>query len=141
MRKGKLRLPGEDIEAEMFALLMEEMEKKGLHQYEISNFSKPGFESLHNLVYWDNEEYFGFGAGAHGYVDGVRYANSGPMKKYMEPLSVGKRPIFEQNEVSKKEKMEEEMFLGLRKSAGVEISHFKNKYSENLIDVFGQAIE
>ncbi len=141
MRKGKLRLPGEDIEAEMFGLLMEEMEKKGLHQYEISNFSKPGLESLHNLVYWSNEEYYGFGAGAHGYVNGVRYSNAGPMKKYMDPLSIGNRPIFEQNEVSEKEKMEEEMFLGLRRSAGVQISHFQEKYTKSLFDVFAQSIE
>ncbi|MBS4176279.1 radical SAM family heme chaperone HemW [Lederbergia citrea] len=141
MRKGKLSLPGEDIEAEMYRLVMEEMEKKGLKQYEISNFSKPGFESLHNLVYWDNEEYFGFGAGAHGYVNGVRYSNAGPLKKYMEPLSMGERPIFEQNTVSKKEKMEEEMFLGLRKSEGVNIHRFKEKFNENLLDTFQGPID
>ncbi|MBS4222493.1 radical SAM family heme chaperone HemW [Lederbergia citrea] len=141
MRKGKLSLPGEDIEAEMYRLVMEEMEKKGLKQYEISNFSKPGFESLHNLVYWDNEEYFGFGAGAHGYVNGVRYSNAGPLKKYMEPLTMGKRPIFEQNTVAKKEKMEEEMFLGLRKSEGVNINRFRDKFSENLVDTFQGPIE
>lgn len=141
MRKGKLRLPSEDAEAEMFSILIEEMEKKGLKQYEISNFSKPGFESRHNLVYWDNEEYFGFGAGAHGYVNGKRYSNAGPLKKYMEPLIDGKLPIFEENIVSKKEMMEEEMFLGLRKTDGVSISRFSNKFEENLFDVFDSAIK
>ena len=56
----------------MYEMLMEEMEKQGIHQYEISNFAKPGFESMHNLTYWDNVEYYGIGAGAHSYIDGIR---------------------------------------------------------------------
>ncbi|MEK3890669.1 radical SAM family heme chaperone HemW [Bacillus sp. FSL K6-3431] len=140
MRKGKLHLPGQDAETEMFGMLMEEMGKKGLSQYEISNFSKPGFESRHNLVYWNNEEYYGFGAGAHGYVNGNRYSNAGPIKKYMEPLQVGRLPVFEKNEVTKKEMMEEEMFLGLRKTSGVHMGHFKEKYAVDPLDIFASSI-
>jgi len=140
MRKGKLSLPNEDVEAEMYKLLMAEMGKNGLDQYEISNFSKPGFESKHNLVYWNNEEYFGFGAGAHGYINDIRYSNAGPLKKYMLPISEGKRPIFDQNKITKKEKMEEEMFLGLRKIKGVQISHFYKKYNEDVMDIFKKPI-
>lgn len=81
MQKGKLLLPGEDAEANMYEMLMSTMEKHGRRQYEISNFAKPGFESRHNIVYWSNEHYFGFGAGAHGYVGETRYANYGPLKK------------------------------------------------------------
>ncbi len=87
MRKGKLSLPSQEQEAAMYDVLIQTMERYGIHQYEISNFAKEGFESLHNLVYWDNEEYFGLGAGAHGYINGVRYSNHGPLKKYMEPES------------------------------------------------------
>ncbi|MBS4199728.1 oxygen-independent coproporphyrinogen III oxidase [Bacillus sp. FJAT-49732] len=140
MRKGKLFLPSEDIEAEMYKMLMDEMGKSGLNQYEISNFAQPGYESKHNLVYWNNEEYFGFGAGAHGYINGIRYSNAGPLKKYMQPISEGKRPIFDQNKITKKEKMEEEMFLGLRKINGVQISLFHQKYNENVMDVFKEPI-
>lgn len=67
----------------MYSLLMDEMGKHGYEQYEISNFSKPGYESRHNLVYWNNEEYYGFGAGAHGYVDGTRQSNIGPIKNIL----------------------------------------------------------
>ncbi|MBS4194741.1 radical SAM family heme chaperone HemW [Lederbergia citri] len=140
MRKGKLILPSEDVEAEMYKMLMSQMETSGLNQYEISNFSKPGYESKHNLVYWNNEEYFGFGAGAHGYINDIRYSNAGPLKKYMQPISEGKRPIFDQNKITKKEKMEEEMFLGLRKIKGVQLSHFHQKYNENMMDVFKEPI-
>lgn len=64
----------------MYEILMEEMEKHGFNQYEISNFSKAGFESKHNLTYWNNEYYYGFGAGAHSYVNGRRRSNIGPLK-------------------------------------------------------------
>jgi oxygen-independent coproporphyrinogen-3 oxidase len=128
MQRGKLLTPGEDAEAEMYELLMEEMEIHGYHQYEISNFSKPGFESRHNLTYWNNEEYFGFGAGAHSYVEGFRRSNIGPLKKYMEMVNKGNFPVLEENKVSKAEQMEEEMFLGLRKTDGVSISKFSHKF-------------
>lgn len=131
MRKGKLPSPGEDVEAEMYRILMEEMDKHGYKQYEISNFSKPGFESRHNLTYWNNESYYGFGAGAHGYVDGFRISNHGPLKKYMESINNGKMPILEKHKVTIEEQMEEEMFLGLRKTAGVSIVRFEEKFGQN----------
>ncbi len=119
MRKGKLPLPSQEQEANMYEILIETMEKYGINQYEISNFARKGFESKHNLVYWNNNEYYGLGAGAHGYINGVRYSNYGPLKKYMDPIKNGSLPIIQQHEVTKGEKMEEEMFLGLRKIEGV----------------------
>ncbi len=65
----------------MYDVLMQEMEAHGLQQYEISNFAQPGFASTHNNIYWENDEYAGFGAGAHGYLGGLRYSNHGPLKK------------------------------------------------------------
>lgn len=73
--KGKLHLPTEDLEADMYDVLMQQMALHGRQQYEISNFAKPGFDSIHNKIYWDNDEYIGLGAGAHGYLAGVRYSN------------------------------------------------------------------
>ncbi|WP_430534274.1 radical SAM family heme chaperone HemW [Listeria rocourtiae] len=141
MQKGKLLLPGEDAEANMYEMLMSTMEKHGRRQYEISNFAKPGFESRHNIVYWSNEHYFGFGAGAHGYVGETRYANYGPLKKYMQPLEKNELPIFQQKELTLKEKMEEEMFLGLRKVAGVDKAQFQAKFGKPLDTIFARAIE
>lgn len=131
MQKGKLSLPGQDAEAEMYETLMEQMELHGLQQYEISNFAIPGYESRHNLTYWNNEEYYGFGAGAHGYINGVRQSNYGPLKKYMEPLAAGELPILDRHSVSHIEKMEEEMFLGLRKTEGVSIRQFQLKFGKD----------
>lgn len=140
MQKGKLSLPGQDAEAEMYETLMEQMELHGLKQYEISNFALPGYESRHNLTYWNNEEYYGFGAGAHGYINGVRQSNYGPLKKYMEPLAAGELPILDRHSVSHIEKMEEEMFLGLRKTEGVSIRQFQLKFGKDPLELFAVQI-
>lgn len=140
-RKGKLPTPGEDAEAAMYHLLMEEMDRHGFHQYEISNFSKPGFESMHNITYWNNEQYFGFGAGAHSYLAGYRRSNYGPLKKYMDPLTKGEFPLLDNQEVTKVQQMEEEMFLGLRKNRGVNISSFEEKYLISPLLLFQKEIE
>jgi len=140
MTKGKLILPGEDLEADMYEVLMKEMESKGIIQYEISNFSKPGFHSKHNNLYWDNVSYAGFGAGAHGYAQGKRYANIGPIKKYMDALASEAFPIQSTHEVTISEQMEEEMFLGLRKVVGVNKKHFENKYGFSIEEVYGQVL-
>jgi oxygen-independent coproporphyrinogen-3 oxidase len=141
MRKGKLPTPGEDVEASMYGVLMEEMANHGFQQYEISNFAKPGFESRHNLTYWNNTEYFGFGAGSHGYVGKNRYSNYGPLKKYMQPLEQGEFPLMHEHEVTVVEQMEEELFLGLRKNKGVSLLSFEEKYNQNLLQLFDKEIK
>ena len=140
MRQGKLPLPSEDEEADMYELAIQTMESAGRKQYEISNYSKPGFESKHNLTYWNNEEYFGFGAGAHGYIDGNRYNNHGPIQHYLAPLKQNLSPIIYQNTLTKKEKIEEEMILGMRRMHGVSISAFKQKHDIEMSALYGEII-
>lgn len=139
MRRGKLPLPKEELEAEMFEYIIEELEKAGFEHYEISNFSKPGFESRHNLVYWDNAEYYGLGAGASGYVDGIRYKNHGPIRHYLEAVEAGKARITEEH-LTLEEKMEEELFLGLRKKTGVSKARFKEKFGVSFDQRYGQVV-
>ncbi|WP_075618133.1 radical SAM family heme chaperone HemW [Paenisporosarcina indica] len=140
MTKGKLILPGEDLEADMYEVLMSEMDSNGIQQYEISNFAKPGYYSRHNNLYWDNVSYAGFGAGAHGYAKGIRYSNIGPIKKYMDQVADGEFPLNHTHEVTRKEQMEEEMFLGLRKVDGVNKKHFKEKFGIAMEEVYEQEI-
>ena len=139
MRRGKLPLPKEELEAEMFEYIIEELEKAGFEHYEISNFSKPGFESRHNLVYWDNAEYYGLGAGASGYVDGIRYKNHGPIRHYLEAVEAGKARITEEH-LTLEEKMEEELFLGLRKKTGVSKARFEEKFGVSFDQRYGQVV-
>ncbi|MCI2774520.1 radical SAM family heme chaperone HemW [Staphylococcus petrasii] len=139
-RKGKLKLPNEDLGADMYQYLMKSLADTQFHQYEISNFAKPGHESEHNKVYWLNEEYYGFGAGASGYVNGERYSNLNPVQHYINAINNGKRPILTSNFPTFEEKMEEEMFLGLRMNKGVNRQTFENKFNVSLNEVFGQTI-
>ena len=139
MRRGKLPLPKEDLEAEMFEYIIAELEKAGFEHYEISNFSKPGFESRHNLMYWDNAEYYGIGAGASGYVNGVRYKNHGPIRHYLQAVEAGNARVQEEV-LTLKEKMEEEMFLGLRKKSGVSKKRFEEKFGLSFEDQYGAVV-
>ncbi len=139
MRRGKLPLPKEELEAEMFEYIIAELERAGFEHYEISNFSKPDFESRHNLMYWDNAEYYGIGAGASGYVDGVRYKNHGPIRHYLSAVEEGNARITEEH-LSQKEQMEEEMFLGLRKKSGVSMSRFDEKFGRSFEGLYGEIV-
>ncbi|MDE1454232.1 radical SAM family heme chaperone HemW, partial [Bacillus paralicheniformis] len=140
MKKGRLHLPPQDQEAEMYELVMRKMEEAGIGQYEISNYAKKGYESKHNLTYWNNEEYFGLGAGAHGYINGERTVNAGPVKHYIDLIEQSGFPYKEKHRVTKNEQIEEEMFLGLRKTAGVDKEHFFQKYGRTVDDLFPKVL-
>ena len=136
-RKGKLPLPTQDLEAEMYRLMIETIEAGGLKQYEISNFSLPGKESRHNRVYWENDEYYGFGAGSHSYINRTRRANIAPIPHYIKAEGL---PVRNETPLTRVERMEEEMFLGLRMKQGVSIEHFEQKYGVSLDAAFGKTI-
>ena len=139
MRRGKLPLPKEEVEAEMFEYIIAALERAGFEHYEISNFSKPRFESRHNLMYWDNAEYYGIGAGASGYVNGVRYKNHGPIRHYLKAVEEGNARITEEH-LTLREQMEEEMFLGLRKKSGVSMSRFEEKFERSFDGLYGEIV-
>ncbi|WP_175640120.1 radical SAM family heme chaperone HemW [Metabacillus schmidteae] len=141
MQKGRLSLPPQEQEANMYELAMKEMEKHGFKQYEISNYSIPGYESNHNITYWNNDYYYGFGAGAHGYIDGVRTSNIGPIKKYIENVQNSGHAYQSQHQVNIEEAMEEEMFLGLRKVEGVQKERFFEKFNISIELKFGEQIK
>ena len=140
MRRGKLNLPTEDLEAEMFEYIIDQLEQNGFEHYEISNFTKPGFESRHNLMYWDNVEYYGVGAGASGYLDGVRYRNRGPIQPYLKGVNEGNARLSEEV-LTKEEMMEEELFLGLRKKSGVSIKRFEERFGLSFDGCYGQIVK
>lgn len=131
--KGRLPLPTPQLEGEMYDVLMREMEAANVAQYEISNF---GQKSVHNMIYWDNDEYIGIGAGAHGYVEGVRYGNHGPLKKYFAALASNTLPLLNEHKVTEQEAMEEQLFLGLRKTAGVPNASFEQRFGKTMDEAF-----
>ena len=119
----------EELDYEMFKLISKKL--NSANHYEISNFSISGYESKHNLVYWNNEEYYGFGLGASGYIDDIRYQNTKNLKEYL----LGNY-VLEKEILGLKEKMDYEIMLGLRKLKGINILEFKNKYSKDIEEVY-----
>ncbi|WP_077327076.1 radical SAM family heme chaperone HemW [Virgibacillus siamensis] len=139
-KKGKLHRPPQEAEVQMYEILKNSMKKNDINQYEISNFAKAGFESQHNLTYWNNEHYYGFGAGAHAYLPGRRTGNIRPLPAYTKKALEDGHPILSTEEIGLKEMVEEEMFLGLRKLSGVSKSHFRAKFGFSCKTMYGDAI-
>src|SRR5574344_454513 len=124
--KPPLNLPSNDVQAEMITLADETLCQYGFEHYEISNFCKKGFQSNHNLNYWNNCSYYGFGLGASGYSkDFVRYKNTISMNKYLENPVLKDEKIF----LSPSERLEEEIFLGLRKREGINFRKINEKFN------------
>ncbi len=140
-RRGQLHLPNEDTESDMFAYILSELKRHGFDHYEISNFAKPGFESRHNLMYWDNAEYYGIGAGASGYLNGMRYRNRGPIQHYLKAVSEQGHARLHEEYLTKAEQMEEEMFLGLRKKSGISVARFEEKFQLSFNDLYGAIVD
>ncbi|WP_373756446.1 radical SAM family heme chaperone HemW [Streptococcus ferus] len=140
-RRGQLHLPNEDTESDMFAYILSELKRQGFDHYEISNFAKPGFESRHNLMYWDNAEYYGIGAGASGYLNGMRYRNRGPIQHYLKAVSEQGHARLHEEYLTKAEQMEEEMFLGLRKKSGISVARFEEKFQLSFNDLYGTIVD
>ncbi|MGT2884090.1 radical SAM family heme chaperone HemW [Streptococcus ferus] len=140
-RRGQLHLPNEDTESDMFAYILSELKRQGFDHYEISNFAKPGFESRHNLMYWDNAEYYGIGAGASGYLNGMRYRNRGPIQHYLKAVSEQGHARLHEEYLTKAEQMEEEMFLGLRKKSGISVARFEEKFQLSFNDLYGAIVD
>ncbi|MBG9773788.1 radical SAM family heme chaperone HemW [Brevibacillus laterosporus] len=139
-QKDQLPLPTEDAELEMYLLLIETLEKNGMSMYEISNFAKSGKQSRHNKTYWLNQDYYGIGAGAHGYVNGRRHVNAGPLAVYTRMAMEGS-PRVEEFEVTQKEAMEEQMILGLRLREGVDMESFAKRFGRTVQEEFGEPLQ
>lgn len=137
MREGKLPIPNEDTDADMFELAIKRLAEQGINQYEISNFAMAGFESRHNLKYWQYQPYYGFGAGAHGFINGERYYNHGPVHHYLKHTEEQKKPIINQLPLDLNEQMEEFIFLALRTNRGFSLAEFENKFSHSALELFG----
>ena len=136
---GKLELPDEELERNMYWYVKNFLELNGYKHYEISNFAKEGYESKHNLDCWNQKEYIGFGVAAHSYIDDVRFGNTGSIEEYWKNCENGefeKNRIIDEVEEDVFSKEQEFMLIGLRKIDGVSIQDFKNKFGENPIFIF-----
>lgn len=119
----------DELDEKMYKCICHNFHK--YNHYETSNFANVGYESRHNLTYWNNQEYYGFGLGASGYINNIRYTNTRNLTSYLNG-----NYRSEEHCLTKMETMENEMILGLRKLNGVSMSDFLNKYGKKVEDIF-----
>jgi oxygen-independent coproporphyrinogen-3 oxidase len=137
---GKLPLPSEDEELEMYELAISSLTKAGYEHYEVSNFAQPGHRSRHNMVYWRNEEYAGFGPGAVSYIDGVRWTNERNPARYAAKVRTGVDLAIESERLSPESAMSETLIQGLRLRDGVDLAHITQRFGIDASTVFAQRI-
>lgn len=133
-------LPSEDEEADMYMNSVEQLRNLGYRQYEISNFARRGYMCLHNMKYWNCEEYLGFGVSAHSYFNGNRFAFTGDMERYMQGVEKkdSKINITTENEaIQERERMGEYIMLRFRLTAGVEEREFMRRFGFSFESLYG----
>ena len=141
LRKGILILPSEELQSKMYKRAVEYLSQAGYIHYEISNFAVKGYECRHNKVYWNNNEYVGFGPGAASYLNGTRSKNILSPEKYIETLLEKKEiPLFEKETLDQKKSMRETLMLGLRMVKGINLSDFEKRFGKTLDSEFGEKI-
>ncbi len=132
----ELALPDDETDRKMYHSAIELLKAKGYMQYEISNFAKEGFHSVHNCAYWQRKEYKGFGLGAASLMDNCRTKNTESISDYIKGVT-----IAESEGLTKADCMAEYMFLGMRMKKGVSISGFKREFGEDMLEKYGKAFE
>ncbi|MDO9492922.1 radical SAM family heme chaperone HemW [Acetobacterium sp.] len=137
---GQLDLPDEDEEREMHWAVDGFLKEQGFKHYEISSYCRPGYESRHNVKYWELVPYLGFGLGAHGFYNGRRYGNANELNQYCELLNAGKAPGVLEPVMETRDMMSEWMFLGLRKLDGIRDDAFTERFGESFFGQYGNVI-
>jgi oxygen-independent coproporphyrinogen-3 oxidase len=125
-------LPDDDSMAAFYERACAELAGAGYVHYEITNWALPGLESRHNLKYWRREPYCGFGAGAHSFNGGQRWANAHDPAAYVAAIDQGRFPVEQLADVSREDALEEELFLGLRQLGGIDLARIESDYNANL---------
>lgn len=139
--QDRLPLPQEEVERNMYHLCNQFLGEQGYKHYEISNYAKPSRECRHNMVYWQLEDYVGFGVSAHSYHQGYRYENTSSLDDYLKQADQGEFISYNKMQVDSKSLMEEFMFLGLRLLKGVERESFQHRFGRSIEEVYQGKIE
>ena len=130
---GKVRLQDADYDANLYETTIEFLEQKGFYQYEVSNFTKPGYECIHNNSYWQYGEYFGFGNSAHSFINKKRWWNFSSLKKYIGEIELKGNPTAGFELITAEKEIDEYVMLALR-SSGLKIKEFKERFGSSWLD-------
>lgn len=137
---GRLALPSDEESETMYDYMTTALPVAGYARYEISNFARPGFESRHNLGYWQDVPYLGVGTAAHSYLDGQRYENPRGIEEYLAALRESGRARREEEPLTRATSMEEFAFLALRTARGIDRARFAARFGCELASVYADAI-
>lgn len=140
VRRGRKAQPNEDTVAEMYLRGMERLEEAGYRQYEISNLARHGRPSRHNLKYWTDGEWIGFGCGAHSTRDGVRWNNVADVREYVIRCETGADPAAARQALSRRRRFEDAVVMGLRLSAGADLAAIERRYGVDVWRVYGASL-
>jgi oxygen-independent coproporphyrinogen-3 oxidase len=132
---GKLALPDEEIDRDMYEIAQQTLAEHGFHQYEISNFAREGYACRHNIGCWTRVPYLGFGCAAHSFFEECRTMNPPKLDAYL----AGEEPKTEQ--ISKEEARFESMMLGLRMTRGVKNEDFIRMHGMSIHEAFGEKLD
>ena len=137
IKRGMRPVPDDDLAAEMYRLMIDEVSAAGYEHYEISNFCLPGFESRHNTKYWTGEPYYGFGCSAHSF-DGERkrWSNERDAAKYVQLIEKEQSPLVERTGLSGEQARAESIFLGLRLMRGFNLQNYLRRFGNDLRDEY-----
>jgi len=141
MARAGWSLAPDDDAAEMYLWSLERLEAAGYVQYEISNVARPGRESRHNLKYWRDGEWLGFGCGAHSTRGGVRWKNVAATEEYVRRVAAGEPLAVERRELSDAERVEEALFTGLRLAEGLDLDAIRARYGVDVWRTYGSALQ
>ncbi|MEJ5350685.1 MAG: radical SAM family heme chaperone HemW [Melioribacteraceae bacterium] len=130
---GKVKIQGEDYDAELYELTIDFLTNNGFVQYEVSNFAIPGFECIHNNSYWRYKDYFGFGTSAHSFIDGKRWWNYSSLNFYLESINKKNNAVIGEESLTQNQMLDEYVMLALR-SSGLDTKDFINRFGSNWLD-------
>lgn len=133
-------VPSEEQVADFYCAAIEILRGAGFDHYEISNFALPGFKSRHNLKYWTDVPYFGFGVEAHSYDGERRWANSDSLATYLDTMERGESPLADCKVLGPQEQLEERLFLGLRRRGGVSLAQLNTEFAVDVARQYERTI-
>ena len=136
VKEGKIKLLGDELDREIYHEFCHYLESRGYHRYEVSSFSKAGYESKHNSRYWNLSEYLGLGLGASGFINNKRTKNPVKLSEYYKRIDNNEIPYDIEYELTEKDMMSEYSFLALRTARGIDKNFFKKKFNEDFDKIF-----
>jgi oxygen-independent coproporphyrinogen-3 oxidase len=139
--KGLLAQTDEELERKMYELAMDKLPAAGFAQYELSNYARPGFECCHNAMYWSRGPFEAFGPGAARLIDSVRSINHRSVFTWIKRLKSGESPVGETDRLTPEAQAREAIFVGLRRTAGIERDNFQQRTGMSLDELAGEVVQ